>query len=279
MSPSSSTSHSPDTVHARAPDGSTARISRHGAQVLSWIPAGGREQLFLSGLSPLDGSAPVRGGVPVIFPQFADYGPLPKHGFARDCEWRLDGEAQEGSATLHIEDSAATRARWPHAFACRLTVSVGDARVAIALEIENRDATAFEFTVALHTYLRVHDIDHARIEGLQGMRYRDRTMGDRVAVEEASTLAITGEVDRLYVDAPRRLLLVEPGRRLTIASEGFADVVVWNPWIEKARLLTDLPDDGYRSMLCIEPATVATPVRLAPGERWKGTQTLVQNSV
>ena len=279
MSPSSSTSHFPDTVHVRAPDGSTARISRHGAQVLSWIPADGREQLFMSPLSELGGSAPIRGGVPVIFPQFADYGPLPKHGFARDCAWRFDGKEQDGSATLRIEDSPATRARWPHAFACRLTVSVGDARLAIALEIENRDASTFEFTVALHTYLRVDDIDHARVEGLRGTRYRDRTVNDGGVVEEASTLAITGEVDRLYVDAPRRLVLTEPGRRLTIASEGFADVVVWNPWIEKARLLTDLPDDGYRSMLCIEPATVATPVRLAPGERWKGTQTLVQNRV
>ena len=35
------------------------------------------------------GSQAVRGGIPVLFPQFADRGPLKKHGFARDLPWQL----------------------------------------------------------------------------------------------------------------------------------------------------------------------------------------------
>jgi len=30
----------------------------------------------------------------------------------------------------------------------------------------------------------------------------------------------------------------------------------------------------YRRFVCVEAATVGSPVRLAPGERWEGTQTL-----
>ena len=221
-----------DAVHLRSLDGATALVGRHGAQVLSWIPAGEGEQLFLSERSPLDGSAAVRGGVPVIFPQFAEYGPLRKHGFARDCEWRrdVDGPVDDASATFRLDDDAATRALWPHAFACRLTVTVGGPRLVIVLEVANRGTAPFGFSVALHTYLRVDDIDRVRVEGLQGTRYRDRTDHDRTAIEAAPTLAIGHEIDRLYLEAPTRVALVEPGRRVTVDREGFVDVVVWNPW-------------------------------------------------
>ncbi len=34
-------------VHVQAPDGAQAIVLLHGGQVVSWIPAGGREQLYL----------------------------------------------------------------------------------------------------------------------------------------------------------------------------------------------------------------------------------------
>jgi glucose-6-phosphate 1-epimerase len=58
-------------------NGATALVALHGAHVLSWIPADGRERLFLSERAKCGGGAAVRGGVPVIFPQFAERGPRP----------------------------------------------------------------------------------------------------------------------------------------------------------------------------------------------------------
>jgi glucose-6-phosphate 1-epimerase len=55
---------------------------------------------------------------------------------------------------------------------------------------------------------------------------------------------------------------------------GFEDVVVWNPWSERAAALPDLPDDDWRRMLCIEAARIGRPIRLAPGAHWQGSQTL-----
>ena len=63
---------------------------------------------------------------------------------------------------------------------------------------------------------------------------------------------------------------------LGINAEGFADVVVWNPWVERSAAIADLPNDGFRHLLCVEAAAAQHPVRLAAGESWWGRQTLVE---
>lgn len=55
-------------VTARLPTGEAVEILLHGATVTSWKSAGGQENLWLSEKAVFDGSKPVRGGVPVVFP-------------------------------------------------------------------------------------------------------------------------------------------------------------------------------------------------------------------
>lgn len=53
-------------------------------------------------------------------------------------------------------------------------------------------------------------------------------------------------------------------------------MVVWNPWIEKAKGMADFePKDGYKNMLCVEPGAVATWQVLEPGDAFEGAQTIV----
>src|SRR5688500_13909346 len=106
-----------------APDGARAELYLHGAHVTSWRPAGGDERLYLSAASEFRDGAAIRGGVPVIFPQFAGRGPLPKHGFARTTGWSLVGVERgrhAARATLRLSDTASTRAMWPHEFVAEL---------------------------------------------------------------------------------------------------------------------------------------------------------------
>jgi glucose-6-phosphate 1-epimerase len=71
----------------RAPRSRFAFVT-HGGQVLEWTPVGSEvSRLWLSPDWRCGPGAAIRGGVPVVFPQFSDRGPLPKHGIARDREW------------------------------------------------------------------------------------------------------------------------------------------------------------------------------------------------
>jgi len=56
------------TVTARLHTGESVTIYLHGATVTSWKLSNGEEQLFLSDKAKLDGSKPIRGGVPIVFP-------------------------------------------------------------------------------------------------------------------------------------------------------------------------------------------------------------------
>ena len=266
-----------DAVHLRSTDGASAIVTTYGAHVVSWVPTGGDERIFLSSKSAMDGRAPIRGGVPVVFPQFATYGTLPHHGLVRTRTWRItdvnvDNDA--AYATFRIDDCNETRQLWPHAFGCELTVIVSGVRLKLQLRIDNPGPAPLTFCAALHTYIRVADIRSVRVEGLNATLYRDRTDNDREAADAAEVLTIKGEVDRIYADAPKSLVLREPEHCLTIDAEGFPDVVVWNPWEAKCKLLADMPRDAYLHMLCVEPAAILRPLTLAQGERWVGSQTL-----
>ena len=54
------------------------KIHHYGATVLSWI-VDGTEKLFLSSKAILDGTKAIRGGIPLVFPQFGP-GVLQQHG-------------------------------------------------------------------------------------------------------------------------------------------------------------------------------------------------------
>jgi glucose-6-phosphate 1-epimerase len=263
----------------RSTDGASADVYLHGAHVTSWRPAPDEnERLFLSARSEFRDGAAIRGGVPVIFPQFATEGPLPRHGFARTSLWSFGtGQETDGGdavASFTLTDSPNTRAIWPAEFRVTLTLRLGGARLQLTLGVENTGASPFTFTCALHSYLRVNDIVRAEVLGLQGARYRESSAPALLHVDNQSAVRATGPLDRVYVSAPRSVTLREPNRTMTVDKVDFTDLVLWNPGATAARTLTDMEPDGERAMLCIEAAVVQTPITLASGDRWHGSQTL-----
>lgn len=70
--------------------------------------------------------------------------------------------------------------------------------------------------------------------------------------------------------------VVESGKTsFSILRDNLSNVVVWNPWIEKANGLGDFePKEGYKNMLCIEPGSVSGWQTLEPGDAFEGAQTI-----
>lgn len=266
----------------RDASGATALVAQHGAHLLSWCCPDGHERLYLSPTTRSGPGQSVRGGVPVIFPQFSQRGPdtsLPRHGFARTRLWQRAAAlpASEGTAvSLVMRDDDATRALWPHRFELTLTLRLHGAQLELALTCVNTGESSFEFSAALHSYFAVEAIGQTQLEGLQGTRFLDTTC-DREQAETQAVLSFDGgEIDRIHWQTGARpLTLRTPTRALRIESQGFDDAVVWNPGPQKAAALTDLARGDEARFVCVEAALIGAPPQLAPGERWCGVHRLI----
>ena len=270
--------HGLEALRLNGPRGTSAIVSKLGGQLLSWTTTDGRERLYLSDKAVFDGSVPIRGGVPVCFPQFAGLGKLPKHGFLRTRHWSVNSERcgdDFALLTLETGDDEATRQLWPHAFRAEITIMLEVDRVDLEFCVENTGASAFDFTGALHTYLRVVQVEDVSLEGLRGYEYRDAVHGNAIKVDSGTELIVEAEVDRVYHDVKRPQYLKAGNHSLGIQSQGYPDVVVWNPWEHLCAGMPDMPADGWRHMLCVEAAIARQPQHLPPGEEWYGRQTLV----
>ncbi|QTD46081.1 D-hexose-6-phosphate mutarotase [Ottowia testudinis] len=263
------------------PTGDRVRVSAHGGQVLHWSVDDGGELLYLSPDAVIAEGQAIRGGIPVCWPQFNLRGPLPKHGFARNALWRLHGQ-DETSLLLELTSEDLTdeqRAAWPHAFQLRQKIDLAPGQLTVTLDVSNLGQTPFDFTTALHTYLRVADVAQAQLGGLERTTVWDTQSQTRRAFQP---LRLGAAVDRLHHVAPPagddtfaelQLTLTTPGRTLTLRqSDTLPDVVVWNPGPDAG--IVDLPGDEWRRFVCVEAAAVERPVTLAPGAEWIGWQAM-----
>jgi len=257
------------------PCGDELRVALHGAHVVSWVSQG-RERLYLSPQSVMDGHAAIRGGVPVCFPQFNQCGNLPKHGFARNLPWtaKITESSAEGvSLTLVLTDSVATRTHWPQAFEAHVVIELTPRSLLLTLKVLNRDTQPLEMTGALHSYLAVDDIAQTRLCGLQGQAEWNALTDEHS--QAAAELHFDGEFDRVYAAAARPLLLQDGTNRLQIEqSQTWLNSVVWNPGAALCERMADMPADGYKHMLCVEAAQVDAPVKVLPQATWQGWQRL-----
>jgi glucose-6-phosphate 1-epimerase len=264
-------------VHLCHPCGDRAEIYTHGAHVTSWQTAQQGEQLYLSRESFFAPGKAIRGGVPVIFPQFGAFGPGAKHGFARTMNWQWDEAASSACcAEFVLESSAETRNAWPFDFVARYRVELTPGALLMQLQVRNTSAQAMAFTNALHTYLASPDYRAGVLSGVAGLEFWDNgSPWEQRQQQVGDELTINDALDRVYFNAVSPLVWKDAARSLVIQAEGFSDVVVWNPGTAGAQGLSDMADDDFPNMVCVEAANVAQPTQLAPGALWCGSQRIV----
>lgn len=261
------------------PSGARCEVYLHGAHVTSWTDPAGEELLFLSRESLFAAGRAIRGGIPVIFPQFGS-GVLAQHGFARTSDWLLSSTAlnEDDSvvAAFLLNDTPEIRALWPHPFHLEISVHLGERELAITITVRNTGQQPFDFNAVLHSYFAVADIRQCTLSGLADVHYIDSLRENAREVETHTALRFAAETDRIYLQAPDVLRLDDDSRARTlyISKTNMPDVVVWNPWIAKAQRMHDFGDDEYQRMLCVETGNMAATQPLPPGEEWCGNTVL-----
>lgn len=251
-----------------------AEIYLHGAQVTSWKPKGGDEVIFLSSQSHWQEGIAIRGGIPVCFPWFrakAGDPNAPSHGFARTRIWQLESiTAEQGAVkvSLSTESDDQTKKWWPGDFRILLQATFGS-RLTLELEVTNIGTTPFRFEEALHTYHRVGSIATTTIAGLEGADYLDNTDSNRRKTQQAE-ITVIGPTDRAYLNttSPVRITDTELERVIAMEKKNSLTTVVWNPWISGAQGLSDLGNDEWAQMICVEASNIRDfAVDLAAGQK------------
>ena len=247
------------------------RMRRLGAQLVSAALSDNLDVLYLSPLS--SETAPARGGVPVLFPQFADRGILPKHGFARTALWKLAQEVESNQAhsiAFELAIASGQFADWPHAAHLLMQTDASQNGLRLSLQITNTGSNALTWTGGLHPYFAVDDLQACSVAGLTGLPVQDRYNAFLTTEPDSPPGWGHQPFERLY-DACSPLKLFTGSRWLTLTANGFDQWMVWNPGPGGSQALSDLPAEDWQRFVCIEPVCVSRPVLLLPGEIFTGT--------
>jgi len=251
---------------------STAAISVFGGQLLSFVPAGGREVMWLSPTAK-QLPTPIRGGSPVCWPYFARQGQgsdVPSHGFVRTVSWELRDAQREADGTVVLTLAPPAL----EGLSLRLTMKL---RIGRTLEqellTENTGGQPVAFTQALHNYFNVSDALKVDVAGLDGLTYLDKLDGGNVHLQQGDwnlrDPRDPGRSDRIYTQARGHYVLRDPGfgRSIDITTSGSRTAVVWNAGEAAAAKMDDI-GAGWRNYVCVEAGNVGPDViELAPGGR------------
>lgn len=252
----------------------------HGSHVSHWQPTGHAPVLFMSQSSNYVPGKPIRGGVPICWPWF---GPregdssAPMHGFARLQEWMLESivadPARGLTVTTKLPPTELGKSLLPESYELSYIVAMGTS-LRLTLRVRNTGTKPLTLRDALHTYFAVKDVRDISITGLENTTYISKVEGV-TKTQAPEPIRFTSETDRVYVDTQSTCVLTDPklSRRITVAKEGSNSTVVWNPWIDKSKIMPDFGDEEWPGMVCIETANaLSNALTVAPGQTHETTQ-------
>lgn len=252
-----------------------ASVALQGAHLLSWKPAGEEDVLWLSNNTPFRKGVALRGGVPICWPWFgpASHEGFPPHGFARNLPWVLSAHNEDANGvvlTFELHASEASRKYWPHDFTLFARYKLGK-----TCELELEAHGEFETTSALHSYFNVGDIDAVKVSGL-GVDYIDKVANASHGKLTDGVQTFPDRTDRVYLN-PEACSLIHDSklnRTIEVVHHHHSNVVGWNPGPAISASLADMPDDGYKTFVCVESAVVTAPQKATADKPSRLSQTI-----
>ncbi|QLX25779.1 D-hexose-6-phosphate mutarotase [Citrobacter freundii] len=252
-----------------------ASFALQGAHLLSWKPTGEDEVLWLSNNTPFKTGVALRGGVPICWPWFgpAAQPGLPSHGFARNLPWTLKAHNEDDNGvvlTFELQSSAETSQLWPHEFTLLARFKVG-----ATCEIELEAHGEFETTSALHTYFNVGDIAAVKVSGL-GDRLIDKVNDAKEDVLADGIQTFPDRTDRVYLNPEACSVIHDDSlnRNIDVVHHHHLNVVGWNPGPALSVSMGDMPDDGYKTFVCVETAYATAPQKTTTEKPSRLAQTI-----
>jgi len=252
----------------------TATVYLQGAHVVAWRSKGKQPAIFVSRKSDYLPGKPIRGGVPIAFPWFAnrhDGKTGPSHGFARIQEWTLAFAALAGDdlhMTFTLGPTEISRGLGYDNFRLAYQLTIGRT-LTMQLTVVNDATVPLVFEEALHTYYAVADIHEVAVDGLDGVTYLDKNDNLQAKVQHGA-IKIVEPTDRVYQTTTSTCVIHDTGskRRITVAKTGSNTTVVWNPWESGALKLPDLDPTEWHEFIAVETVNAAkNAVSLAPGAK------------
>lgn len=252
-------------------DGSHIIVSKFGGQLLSWV-SDNHDAFYVSKNAIFDLKSPIRGGVPICFPQFANFGNSIKHGFARQEVWIVESiqNGDNANIVLSLSHNKSTLKLFPYKFQLTLCIQFSAKTLNISLSVKNCDDKNFSFSCGLHPYFACN-INNASIFGIGG----DYTYNSKEYNLNPSPngFTINKEVDYIFQQFNNVVELHSNNSKIIIKKSGFKDFVVWNPYDNN---LADV--DDYKNFICLEPICV-DEIILKHNSLWHANAILVRDNV
>ncbi|KAA1175068.1 D-hexose-6-phosphate mutarotase [Marinobacter salinexigens] len=251
-----------------------ATLFVQGAHLAHFAPREHTDWLWLSSEARYEPGRAIRGGIPICWPWFGDPARNPPevrkrintgaaHGFARTALWKLEDvreNAHEVEISLSQDANEDFSEVWTGRALALITFVFSVKGCQIALTTTNLGTSPLAFSQALHTYLPTPDIERTRLLGLGQSHYIDTLENWEYRTQEGPVY-FHGETDRIY-ETGESLTVVTPLGSRKLTSVGSDSTVVWNPGPDKAARLSDFPDSGWKTMLCVETANAASDYRV-----------------
>ena len=246
----------------------SAKIFLQGAQLTEFTPKNKKPLIWVSKDEDYQVGKGVRGGIPICWPWFgmSNNEGWPQHGFARTMLWRAENveeNANKITISFSLPMSQVNREYWPHQSSLKVIFTLTDS-LHIELVNANNGDTPFELTQALHTYFPTPEIENTTVDGFQGANFIEFGEGP---FDQNDVIGFARETDMVYQNAPLIQTINTPDGIIEVGRENSTSCVLWNPWIDKAKRLSNFCDDEYHKMLCLEACNVMNDkLILKPGE-------------